>query len=321
MRTALYLGLGLSLAAAACADGAGDVEDELAGESTSDGDGKADDNGTYTYYNITRDLNHCALPACGGWRVNRVNRAETACTGGAGGPVWKPDCYVADIDWSDSGLSAAQIDTVLAAAIPGRTGTVLIRGYLRSQAWGQEKFGRLFVEEAWVAQTEYAPGGVPDGVFVKVKDNGVRCITSPCESQAELKLNSSLHANIAAVDFEPAGAGESLIAAATDAVLVQGGVIIVGYRYTVYDNGRSARGRRAEQVYLRQLPGADGACFVGGCSGQVCSDQEGVITTCEWQPEYACYADATCERQPGGACGWTPSEELEACLAAGGEST
>jgi len=61
--------------------------------------------------------------------------------------------------------------------------------------------------------------------------------------------------------------------------------------------------------------GLDG-CFVGGCSGQVCSDQPGVITTCEYLPAYACYQDATCERQGDGTCGWTPTAELDACLAA-----
>jgi len=32
-------------------------------------------------------------------------------------------------------------------------------------------------------------------------------------------------------------------------------------------------------------------------------------------PEYACYADATCERQADGACGWTEDAVLAACLA------
>jgi hypothetical protein len=57
------------------------------------------------------------------------------------------------------------------------------------------------------------------------------------------------------------------------------------------------------------------ACFKGGCGGQTCSDQEGVITTCEFRPEHACYASATCERQADGACGWTQTAELTACLA------
>lgn len=60
---------------------------------------------------------------------------------------------------------------------------------------------------------------------------------------------------------------------------------------------------------------ADGAqCRPTGCSGAVCSDEE-VMTTCEFRPEYACYANATCARQSDGACGWTKSAELDACLA------
>jgi hypothetical protein len=57
-------------------------------------------------------------------------------------------------------------------------------------------------------------------------------------------------------------------------------------------------------------------CYVGGCSRQVCSDIPGLITTCEWRPEYACYRDATCARQPDGVCGWTPTPELDMCLGA-----
>jgi hypothetical protein len=40
-----------------------------------------------------------------------------------------------------------------------------------------------------------------------------------------------------------------------------------------------------------------------------------VVSTCEWRPEYACYADATCEVQDDGACGWTETDELRDCLA------
>ncbi len=56
------------------------------------------------------------------------------------------------------------------------------------------------------------------------------------------------------------------------------------------------------------------ACRPAGCSGQICSDKEGVITTCEYRAEYACYKTARCERQPSGECGWTQTSELQACL-------
>jgi eight-cysteine-cluster-containing protein len=64
-------------------------------------------------------------------------------------------------------------------------------------------------------------------------------------------------------------------------------------------------------------PKPAGACVTGGCSGTVCqdADAEPTMTTCEWRDEYACYRDAACERQADGACGWTQSESLTACLA------
>ena len=55
-------------------------------------------------------------------------------------------------------------------------------------------------------------------------------------------------------------------------------------------------------------------CFVGGCSGQICSNRPDVITTCEMMPWYVCYRDAICEVQDEGICGWTMTEELEQCL-------
>lgn len=58
---------------------------------------------------------------------------------------------------------------------------------------------------------------------------------------------------------------------------------------------------------------AKDGCVITGCSGQVCSDEQ-QVTTCEFRPEYACYRQATCERQASGECGWTQTAELSACL-------
>jgi hypothetical protein len=57
-----------------------------------------------------------------------------------------------------------------------------------------------------------------------------------------------------------------------------------------------------------------GGCFVGGCSGQVCSDQKDVMSTCEYKEEYSCYKTAKCERQDSGVCGWTQTQTLLECL-------
>jgi eight-cysteine-cluster-containing protein len=59
-----------------------------------------------------------------------------------------------------------------------------------------------------------------------------------------------------------------------------------------------------------------GDCVKTGCSGTVCVEPGNeVVTTCEMKPEYACYQNATCERQADGTCGWTQSHELTSCLA------
>lgn len=56
------------------------------------------------------------------------------------------------------------------------------------------------------------------------------------------------------------------------------------------------------------------ACYVGGCSGQICSDKEGVVSDCMYRKEYACYKNAKCVRQSNNQCAWTQTEELQACL-------
>ncbi len=50
-------------------------------------------------------------------------------------------------------------------------------------------------------------------------------------------------------------------------------------------------------------------CVVSGCSGQVCA-MEPMFSTCEWRPEFACFANATCAPQAGGGCGWVMNDEL-----------
>ena len=59
---------------------------------------------------------------------------------------------------------------------------------------------------------------------------------------------------------------------------------------------------------------APGKCYIGGCSSQLCSDTPDMVSTCEWREAYACYQGARCERQATGACGWTPTPQLTACL-------
>lgn len=65
--------------------------------------------------------------------------------------------------------------------------------------------------------------------------------------------------------------------------------------------------------YCEDPPGD--ACVRAGCSDHLCIDEGLDITsTCEWRPVYACYQQATCERQQNGQCGFTPTHALVECL-------
>lgn len=289
--------------------------DELAGESAEDdvieGKGDVAIDGTYTYFAITADTRKCAAPACGGYNLTRLNRTTTVCVDHASAP----SCYVPVLDWSESGLVATEQDKLVAAAratsSPDAAVVGIVRGrFAPTNDTPQPQLGRFIVTEAWV--TEGATD--PQGVFVKVADAGIKCFASPCESMVERALNSSRSANIAAVDYATAGLSDLQIEAFNAALLDPSGIIISGDRYTVRESGRTARGRTASAAYKRLQNPVATQCFVGGCSGQICSDQEGVISTCEFRPEYACYQTATCARQADGQCGWTETPELAACL-------
>lgn len=307
--------ISISLVAACATEG---EYDELAGESDADdianADGKGDvaADGVYTYFAIKGDVRRCASPYCGGHFLSRLNRSTTTCHDGRGAA----QCYTPELDFSQSGLQPEVVDQLRGAAgeasiAPGVK--AIVRGRfakLGTSKVGAE-LGRFIVTEAWVAQSAAAT----DGVFVKVKDNGLRCIQAPCPSMTERALNSSRSAQIAEIDWTDAGLSDEQVGELGYEMFEDAGLIIAGDRFTVSVAGRKGKGRTATNAFVKlENPATSDGCFVGGCSGQICSDQEGVVSTCEWREEYACYQAATCERQPDGACGWTPTAELNACL-------
>jgi hypothetical protein len=287
----------------ACA--ANSVDDELAGESAADNaSGKADSTALETFYTVQPDLRKCAAPMCGGYFVSRVNHAKTRCADG----VQRNACYVWDFDFSAVGVTGRELDGLYMGM---QAQTLVVRGDLSNGLVNGKKVGHFTATEAWQAG---AAAGAPDGVWVELEDNGIRCITAPCPSTTEHKLNSVLTANLADLDYSPSGATDDEIQKASDGY-ARDGLIIVGDRYYTTINGHSAKGRTVTQFYTKVQPTASTgpACIVTGCNGEVCAAEK-VITSCEWQDSYACYADATCEKQADGTCGWTDTNELEACL-------
>jgi hypothetical protein len=259
-------------------------------------------NATSTFYSLRRDRRRCASPLCGGYFVKRVNTPFTRCADGRS----KRECYVAEITWK--GQPENDSDQMLVR------GSIVARRYPR---FGN--LGELQVTESW----KPLGNNQPVGTFYLVRDRGVRCITFPCPTHQEAKLNSSFSRSIAGVNLQGAGLSDDATGQANAALTGPHGLIVSGSEMVVRGPGGRMLALRGTQAYVRNetsrgstKPGSGSTkpCFKTGCSSQVCSD-ETVVTTCEFRPEYACYQKAACERQANGNCGFTMTPELAACLA------
>jgi hypothetical protein len=227
-----------SLGLNACAESQG--EDELAGETTDEiadnPQSKADSSNSYTYYMVTPDLlRRCASPKCGGKFLARLNRTTTKCHTGTN----LTQCYVPELDYSQSGLSASDID--------GAVGNLIVRGRFANKTYeGMGNLGTFVVTEAWAAASDAAPSGV----FVRVKDSGARCITAPCLTITESALNSDRQANVSEIDYTDTGLSGDALGEVTGSIFKEG-LIIAGDRYYQTVNGTRTKGRAATAVYQK----------------------------------------------------------------------
>jgi len=231
---------------------AGGVEDELAGETAADditADGKADASpgGAYTYFAIAQDLRKCASPACGGFFVTRLNRSMTICHDGTAAAT----CYTPVLDWSESQLGAELqaklVDGAATEATAGGTRAIVRGRFAPTNATPMPELGRFVVTEAWLGETAQPASGV----FVKVVDNGVRCIQEPCPWLLERGLNLSRSAVIDEIDWSYAELSDKEIEGFVEELAEPSGLLMAGDRYYYTENGETAKGRTCTQGYHR----------------------------------------------------------------------
>ena len=289
MKTLLAVVLVSGCAVSSGSSGASGAIDDLAGESQTDSEisGKADGaaDGVYTYFQVHTETS--------GFALARLNRSTTVCANGAVHAV----CHVPQLDWSEANLSLGLQAKFLGVATPGPGVQAIARGRMASN--------RFVVTEAWVAET----GTVSAGVFAKITDSGVRCITAPCPTMKEHSLNNSYTANIVEIDWSFAGLSDREIEGFGEEIITSHGTIIAGERYTV---SHTAKARTATAAFHKLADPRQ--CFRGGCSNELCGEAP-QVSSCIYQPEYACYQAATCELQGDDTCGFTADAALTSCLA------
>lgn len=216
--------------------------DELAGEAGDGDTAKADAaHDTFGYLAVHKNA-VVANPLFGAvYELSRANRTTTMCNDGQ----YHAQCDVHAISWESLGLAQSKIDPIEAALQreiddPSVGTQIIVKGSYKIYV----DFLAFEPTEIWMAQLA---SGNDAGTFVQVFDRGIRCITAPCPTYEEDKLNSTKTANIEDLDF--GDASDSLQARVYDAA-TSSGAIVVGNRET-----RSAVSfvdtlRSVNQVYL-----------------------------------------------------------------------
>lgn len=243
-------------------------------------DAKADRTaGASSYYLIRPDLRRCAAPMCGGSFVKRVNFPTTTCVDGS----TAAECYVAAEDYSKAGLDDNDM-----SAVSGRP--IIVKASIAKTKFASGTYGTLNVSEVWIAaagtaQNAYAT--VASTVW-RVKDSGVRCITWPCPSDRETKINGTTARNVAGVDLSAVGATDDQISDAYTAMTSTDGTLVDGTNGNVTGPGGTMLQLNGTNFYtkLQHTTSTGGtAQSCGGIAGLTCP-------TGQW-----------CDPQPANACG------------------
>ena len=142
------------------------------------------------------DLRLCPSPMCGGLWLKAVNHAPSTCRQ----PIGR-ECYVARLEFSDAiDDRARQRLTTLV-----EQGRGLVLGFVtRGSVEGFRDLDVLRVVRVWQSSSGSRR---PRGVFRRLRDNGVRCITTPCFSIRAPALNVGSEIDVSEVDLSATGAG------------------------------------------------------------------------------------------------------------------
>jgi hypothetical protein len=247
--TSLSLALvSISTLAVGCAAQDDAADDDLAGESDLDAEASKADGGTAadSYYTVE------AIQALGNigshppvkYIMRRANATKTLCGDG----VRRDGCAISTLDFAAIRFAEQQergLRGTLSQKINSGAVALMVRGKLQAD--------KIVAKEVWQqdADVSTVPNGGAYGVAVKIKDSGIRCITAPCPTLREDKLNSAtsttLNSMVLPTDELTDRAWEAAYEVGDGTPGSANGVMIIGYKKTVHGE----RVRDANAVFFR----------------------------------------------------------------------
>jgi len=141
-----------------------------------------------------------------------------------------------------------------------------------------------------------------DGLIVAlVEINDSRCKPGVvCVWAGELSVKLSVQGGNTGVESQNINLG----------ALSQKEITINNYRFVLNDTTEALANITVSKTSVTSAT----PCYVGGCSGEICSDKKDMISPCIYNSTFACYKSASCARQDNGKCGWTQTPQLTACM-------
>ncbi len=162
------------------------------------------------FFTARPDFRRCVSPLCGGIFVKRVNRKLTRCADG----IRRAECYVAEVD--SSMLSFDPFQFLSNGHQPLLSGSIIPKDFP-----GFGNLGAFKVTGAYESATP-TPGR---RLFAGLQDNGLVCITTPCFSFDQFKLNSRRIRQISGINLNKVGASSEQLAQANK-IIEDGGVLL-----------------------------------------------------------------------------------------------
>jgi hypothetical protein len=152
--------------------------------------------GSGSYHLAKPDPRLCPSPMCGGIWLELLNRGATVCGDGAK----QEECYAASADLSRlraDEKGRVQLQSLITEGRAVARGT-LVRGLVE----GFPELDTFVVSEVWPASSSL---GRALGVFRRLRDSGIRCVTTPCFSVRAAVLNTARIEKVSSVDLSRTG--------------------------------------------------------------------------------------------------------------------
>jgi hypothetical protein len=228
-------------------------EDELGAEVGDGEQAKADSQDNFGYLEVRKiGAFECnGVGSCTHLELDRANRTTTVCADNKSAAV----CQARTLDLSKLTVTQAKKNAIM-TALQNQAGNpdlgtqVLVRGKFvhgTNPLTPTVDWVTFQPTEVWVAQLA---DGSADGTFVRVNDNGRRCIDAPCAATHEGRLNSVKTLDVDGLDYAD-GVAASLTEKVYTAMTTPDGAIVAGDRTHGTMMHLPTTLRSVNQVYLR----------------------------------------------------------------------